>query len=1170
MILIFRKNNPGTAIKQWFILFALLILPALSTVQLRAQTDTAQIQGTVVDSSGAILPGARITLTNLDTSAILTTTADSSGRFNFSALVRGRYKAEVRAEGFQSEVQNLALDVSQVQALNFRLSPGSVNSTITVTDAAPLVNTTTSSTGTVIEGRQVTELPLNGRNFTQLALLVPGVTRGAYGADASGLNGNAETWRYSETGGGALSVNGLRPQSNNFELDGLDNNDALVNSIIFFPPVEATQQFRVTTSVAPAEFGRAGGAIVQSSIKSGTNQIHGSAFLFDRDQIFDASPNYFAPTKPPASFHRVQFGGTLGGPIWKNKLFMFGDYQGLRLKQPNGSSFQTVPTALERQGNFSELLSSGSTITTSTPYSVVTGCNTTPGPKGTIYDPVTCQPFSGNIIPQSRLNQAAINYLNAFPLPNTGPAQGNNTLQNNYFTNPTQVQRLDDFDVRLDWTATVRDSFFVRYSYGQDILIKGSLFPNLPAGSGSGTNPQHPRGEAVGYTHTFTPNLVNEFRYGHIYDFYGYQPPFGNIPVSANLGIANANRNSNLGGGAAINGGPLAYTGDGGQYTVPQSSNQFVDEVSWIKGQHTMKFGASIEKRQVSFFHGADDKGLFDFSGKQFTGFSISDMLAGFVGTYTIGVADQYFVTQNWQTGYFAQDDWRATRRLTLNVGLRYDLFTFPYEIHNYQSNFDLASQTLQVAGTDGLSRSIVHTNFNDFAPRFGFAYDLTGQGKTVLRGGYGIFYFLDRGGVGKQLSSNPDFDGALAYSDVPTNGGYRINFSGQAPANDNNNLHATAALPLPVFGQTVNRLDPINASLISVDTNLPTPMIQQWNLQWQQQLTANTSVNIAYVGTASEHLLSWYNLNSQLLDGAPNAKLYPAFGSIERGQANGISRYNGLQVFLNSRMTHGLQYTAAYTWSHNLDNSNGAFNTGTNTPGNRLFILPTGPDFKDNYGNSDEDQRNVFVFSALAELPFGKGKRFGSTLPRALDEVVGGWQANTIVTLDSGTPFDVTTSDYFYTSSSGKTSLVSASLNNRADITESPRYLKSINQWFDISRFTRPPVLNPNGQTSTFTRAGTLGRNQMFGPGYRNVDLSLFKNFPIAERVVGQFRAEAYNLTNTPAFTNPNGNLDSCPGTAAAVCSAVSATDTGSFGQINGTRIHSERQLQLAIRLAF
>jgi Carboxypeptidase regulatory-like domain len=1134
-----------------------------------AQTDTAQVEGLIEDATGAAIPNASIVIENLDTGAKRTVTADGHGHFSVPALVRGHYRAEVVEGGFQTEVQNFTLDVSQSQALNFHLKPGSEAQQVTVTDAAPLVNSVTSSTSAVIEGRQVTELPLDGRNFTELATLVPGVTRGAYGADAAGLNGNAETWRNSETGGAALSANGLRVQANNFELDGLDNNDALVNTIIFFPPVEATSEFRVTTSVAPAEFGRAGGAIIQTSIKSGSNQFHGSAFVFDRDKIFDASPNYFAPTKANPSFHRVQFGGTLGGYLWKDHLFAFGDYQGLRMKQPSGGTYQTVPTALERTGNFSELLASTSTITTSTPYSKATNCNTKAGPHGTIYDPITCLAFASNIIPTARATQAGLNYLNAFPLPNFGPAQGNLTNVNNYYTNPSQVQRMDDFDVRLDWTATKRDTVFARYSYGQDLLTKDSYFPNLPAGSGSGINPQHPRGEAAGWTHVLTAHLVNEFRYGHIYDFYGYIPPFGSIPLSANLGIQNANRNPNLGGGAAINGGTLAYTGDGGQYTVPQTSHQFVDDLSWNHGQHNFKFGGTIERRQVGFFHGSNDKGLFDFSGNHFTGFGMADMLAGFVGTYSIGVADRYFTTVNWQNGVFAQDDWRVTPKLTLNLGLRYDLFTWPYEVNNNQSNFDLNTLTLQAAGQNGNSRSLINNNYTNFAPRFGFAYDTTGKGQTVIRGGYGIYYFLDRGGVGKQLSQNADFAGSTAYSDVLTNGGYRNNFVGQANPGDNNNQDATQPLPLPTFGSAVNRANPINATLISWNPNLATPQIMQWNVQLQQLLTRDTTLNIAYVGTSSNHLLTFFNLNQQEIGQPVNTKLYAAFGTINRVESVGMSHYGGLQVFLNSQMKHGLHYTAAYTWSHSLDNSNGAFNTGTNTPGNRLFVTANGPDFAGNYGNSDQDQRHVFVFSLLAELPFGRGRAFLTHANPVVEAVAGGWQFNTVTRLSTGTPFDVTTSDYYCASCA--THLISATLNNRADVAGSITYPKSIYQWFNVGSFSHPAALPNNNQTSVFIAPGTLGRNAMFGPAHEVVDASLFKNFPIRERVQGQFRAEAYNITNTPQFNNPNGSLDSCTNTATATCTATNySSDTGSFGQINGTHVHSERQLQLAFRVQF
>jgi hypothetical protein len=1157
------------------VLLSCLLLPGLF-----AQTDFASIRGTVTDQTGAAIPAASLQLQNIDTGAKLAAVSDAAGNFHFEALVRGNYQATVSAKGFQTEMQAITLSVSQIQAINFKLNPGSVNTTVEVTDAAPIVDTSTSSTGTVVEAQQIVELPLNGRNYTQLALLVPGITRGAYGSDASGASGNSETWRAYESGGVALSANGLRQQSNNFELDGLDNNEALVNNTVLITPIDNMEEFRVTNSVAPAEFGRAGGAILQDSTKAGTNHYHGSIFFFDRDKIFDGNPNYFSPGSASPPYHRAQFGASAGGPIpfMHHKLFLFGGYQALRLKTPDGEAQNTVATALMRTGDFSELLTTPNFgWTTSVPNQQITGCTTVAGPNGTIYDPTTCLPFPGNKIPANRLNKAALNYLNAFPLPNNMTGTGGNVgLSENYDSFPNGTQKWNDFDVRMDWTATSKDNVFVRYSYGQDILTKESQYPNLPAGYGTGVNPVHPRGEAVGETHTFSPNIVNEFRYGHLYDFYGYVPPMDGTPISANLGILNANRNSLLGGGAAINGGwpEGTYTGDGGPYTVPQSSNQFVDAVSWTKGHHTFKGGASIEKRQVSFFQGNNAKGNFDFSSNNFTGNATSDMLAAFVGNYSLGVASSYFVTKNWETGYYFQDDWKFNHRLTLNLGLRYDLYTFPYEVNNNQSNFNLTTLTLQVAGTNGLSANIVQTNHNNFAPRIGFAYDLRGNGKTSIRGGYGIYYFLDRGGVVNQLSNNPDFNGSVSYSAAPAQGGWRLDFTGAAPScttvdGSGNTVHAVCnaagglslpatqgPLPLPTFGSTVNRADPINSSLISVDTNRPTSMIQQWNLQVQHQLTPQTSVNIAYVGTSSQHLSTWFNINSQELNKAPGTVLYKDangvnFGSIDRGLNNGASNYNALQVYLNSKMHNGIQYTAAYTWSHALDNSSGAFGTGTSGAG--ILITSAGPDMKANYGSSDQDQRQVFTFSALGELPFGKGKKFAAHAPWAVNEAIGGWHMNVITTLESGTPITVTTGNYKYTSALGVVSYPSGSMTNRADLTGKISYPKHIGEWFDTTAFSHPAVITPNGQTSTFIAPGTLGRNSMVGPAFRDLDASIGKDFPVINGLVGHFKADAFNLTNTPAYTNPDMSMND-----------------GNFGKITSVRANSQRQLQLSLRFTF
>ncbi len=1120
-------------------------LLALFVVSASAQTNKGTITGTVTDQSNAVVQNAVVTVTNLETAAERTANTGDDGTFTAPLLEPGKYRVTVvppAALSLQTAVQNdVILQTNQTQVVNVSLQPGSVGAEVTVTAVPNLIESETSNRGSVVTGREVTELPLSGRNFTQLATLTPGVARaanagvggagpdarqfnngdpraGSGGPGASNAQGDTPTARFARSGGASLTVNGQRPTNNNFSLDGVDNNESQFGSIGVFPNPDAIAEFKVTTSVPPAEIGRASGAVINTTTKSGTNEFHGSLYYYGQNSALNAfhpmlkrdraiaisRRDAFIPDKAVQQIH--EFGGTIGGPIFKNKTFFFFDYLGQRNNIPFPFT-STVPTALSREGNFSEF--------------------------PTIRDPTTGLPFNNNTIPAGRISPIAQKIARLYPLPTANivnPGENNK----NYSSQRQNREIIDNYGIKIDHRFGASNSLTGRFN-NQDLKnVRENFFPaaltgppGLPtAGFGAGEEVGNTRQIVVTDTHSFSPSVLNEFRFGLTkinigINNCGVLGACGVSPTwSTDVGIPN----SNLGGEETSGGIGLGYTGtgfveflgDGGLFRAKSTNPYFADTLTVIKGNHVLKGGGEARIRYLNTICGGCagfEKGAigFDDSG---TGNAQANALLDRPGfaqrSKTLGGP---FDLRLQEFGLFIQDDWKVSDRLTLNLGLRYDLLpgpTAPTEKDGRISYYFPDQRQVVVAG--GSSDRLVELDKNNFGPRIGFAYAVNKEKSLVVRGGYGLLYTLD--GVDYPPAvRNPPFTN-ISFNNFTLAQGPPVITTGIDPANV-----------------------PSGTSLFTVDQQQTNGLTHQFQLSTQYQFATDWSIDVGFVGNRSKNLLATLQQGSGG-QGIARNKAGDLLNSVLLYSNLADSSYDALQMQLQKRLSRNIQGQISYTWSHTIDNATGVFNGlgDSKNQGRQGPVHPFDLDF--DRGNSVLDIRHLLSANAIIDLPFGKNQQYLNQ-DGATNAIFGGWQMNVIVSGRSGFPFSVVCQCGLI-----RPSLVGDPFANLAP----DRFLNPAAFSTSVGITS---VTNAAGQTVNF---GSLGRNTFRGPSIWNTDMSFFKNasLPFSEASRLQVGIEFFNVFNHTNLTVPNNN----------------SNDAGAFGRFDGA--YPGRVVQYRFKVLF
>jgi hypothetical protein len=1006
------------------------------------------------------------------------------------------------------------LQVNQRAQIDLDLEVG-LGETVLIEGTAPLLETQSSVLGSVIQEKQVQDLPLNGRNFVQLATLSPGVSGAGSGMRGTIMSGTRPD---DLRPGTELFVNGNRESSNNYLYDGIDNNTRLTLVIVMRPNVEAIKEFKVQTNLFSAEQGRNPGGQVNVVTKSGGNTVHGAVYEFLRNDRFDAN-NFFSnragQKKPP--FKQNQFGGAIGGPIIKNRTFFFADYDGFR--QELGRVFvNTVPTLKMRQGDFSEL-----------PGPIYDPLTTVAGPGGTF----TRQPFPGNIIPQNRWDPVTAKLMNAYPVPTSS------ALSNNLVTSPTRTQDWNQFDVRVDHTQSERDNFLARYSWSKTATTNPFTFPAVQlagvskaVGLGNedtfaGTSALVAQHAVLGWVHVFSPRLVLDTRVGYNrfnLDFAQAGVAVGD-QLGEQLGVPNANQQDEQNGIPIFS--PAGYTGIGQSRSLPilrkESTYQYVANLTYAADKHTIKAGFDVRRRHMGEFQTNRGNGRFNFS-PNITNNPANNTGGHVMASFLLGapslIEQDYLLAdvaiRGTEYSAYVADDWRATAKLTLNVGLRYELDTPFSEKSNQWASFDPRTATVLVAGRNGVSETAgVKTFTKALAPRLGFAYQLARR--TVVRGGAGIFWNT-AGNGGNVLR---------LHRHVPFGPIYSFN-----PGNQFVTRRVSDGFPtIPPLSLAF--ADNPSGSVIGVDPDYQPGYAQQFNLTVEHELPSSLLLKASYVGNLGRHLDTAYNLNQAVPGSGPvnNRRPFfsvrPALADVTWAVSDGTAAYHALQFSAEKRLAHGLSGLLSYTWAHSIDTVGQSFGGGADGP------LPQDPrNRRADRGNSPFDIRHRLTIAWNYQLPFGQGRRW---LRRGglAEYLLGGWQVNGINTFQTGLPFTPTLN----------AATVNTGTGSRPDrIGDGTLSNPTVDRWFDTSAFATP---------APFTY-GNAGRNILYGPGRVNFDFSLFKEFRIKEGLKLQFRTECFNVFNHPQFDLPN--------------AAIGAGNAGTITSIVGT----PRQIQFGAKIVF